>query len=249
MSLDGRESVYYNKFIEISCYFHIYLHLLGGTMYCEAALAEKYSGNYKKAISLYQMELKLFFDNQKKYGLIDDDVLDDEYNRMFPLLEQKNDEWMLCAVYDALGKVFYLDGQYDKAASCYLLYISQLIKGTLDYQPNQLCTYSDIESYPLHRDPTNNIVRHLGHALKDESSALSNAANLYRRGLSGEKNIGYSPTSIEEKHYINIGYDVWISHIAYISDIDTIGFTGGAIKINSDKLLDISMLFLKTIME
>lgn len=220
-------------------------------MYCEAALAEKYNGNYKKAISLYQMELKLFFDNQKKYGLIDDGVLDDEYNRIFPLLEQKNDEWMLCAVYDALGKVFYLDGQYDKAASCYLLYISQLIKGTLDYQPNQLCTYSDIESYPLHRDPTNNIVRHLGHALKDQSSALPNAANLYRRGLSGEKNIGYSPTSIEEKNYINIGYDVWISHIAYVCDIDieTIGSTVGAIQINSDKLLDISKLFLKTIME
>lgn len=238
-------------------------------MYCYQALELKRNKDYSGAVQLYQKELKHFYANYQQYGGGPAYASDDEYNKYFPALTLKYDEWSIGDIYYALGKAFYLLDEYDKAVASYLLYINSFIKDDYDmdlaikedYMFNDpalsyhvsLSFLKDIFSYPIKVDEGGDIVRYLGHALKDRYAADTDIAIKYKNALSGDSEAIaiLSASRNEEEPYKQIGDDAWITHLAYLCDVDiTVPFDPDMkVEIELSKLLKTSLLFRNLILE
>lgn len=244
-------------------------------MYCEQALELKHNGDYSGAVQLYQKELKHFYAHYQQYGGGPAYAAQDEYNKCFPSLTLKYDEWTMGNVYYALGKAFYLNGEYDKAVASYLLNINSFIKDDYDMKyallrgnliGNEealkyhvtLNTISDIRCYPILIDKSRDIVRHLGHALKDRYVSDTDIAIQYKNAISGGgsgKDMKlmkpYDIFGSEEEEYREIGNESWVSHIAYLCDVDiSVPFEPDMkVEIQLSKLLKTSLLFRDLILD
>ena len=245
-------------------------------MYCYQALELKRNEDFYGAVQLYQKELKLFYSNHQKYGEAPEYASHDVYNDWFTAISQKYDEWSIGNVYYALGKAFYLLGEYDKAVASYLLNINSYIKDDYDFEnaawenwrsdrafrenfdltcppPRSFRTVSDIYYYPSRRDESRDIVRHLGHALKDKFEGDIFSAIIYKNALSGDREaievlIDHQET---QEEYKEIGSEAWVQHMAYLCGIDDGRMIDAntSIEINISRLLASSLVFRHLILD
>ena len=238
-------------------------------MYCHKAIELKRNKDYSWSVQLYQKVLKHFYANYQQYGGGPAYAAHDEYNKCFPSLTLKYDEWSIGDVYYALGKAFYLVGEYDKAAASYLLYINSFIKDDydMDYALKEdmmfndpalkyhvsLNSLYDIFNYPTQVDVSRDIVRHLGHGLRDKYASDTDIAIKYKNALSGDSEAIkiYTASRNEEELFERIGNDAWVEHIAYLCDIDiSVPVDPDIIvKINPTNLLKSSLLFRNLILD